>query len=282
MASGKKTETNLLNPIAIDPSLSNIILRTENLGIGYSHKNRQVLIQKDIEIQLHTGQLTAIIGVNGVGKSTLLKTLSGVLAPLSGDIYINGKQRSALRSEELAKLISLVLTHQPISKNLNVKELVSLGRQPYTNWAGSLQNTDIAIINAALEKVQLEDLQDKKCFELSDGQLQKVMIARALAQDTPIMILDEPTTHLDVYHKAQVMQLLGTLSTNSSKAVLFATHEIDLAIQLCDQIIVMQDNVVLQGTPEELVQEKVFERLFPNDLVRFDSLTRGFQYIKRK
>lgn len=217
-----------------------------------------------------------------MGKSTLLKTLSGVLAPLSGKIYISRQDRSSLSSEELAKLISLVLTSQPISKNLSVRELVSLGRQPYTNWAGSLQQQDLAIIDSAIQKIQIEDIQEKKCFELSDGQLQKVMIARALAQDTPIMILDEPTTHLDVYHKAQVMQLLGTLSAESSKAVLFATHEIDLAIQLCDQIIVMQDNFVLQGTPEALIQEKVFDRLFPGDGVQFDSHTRGFRYIKRK
>lgn len=175
-----------------------------------------------------------------------------------------------------------MLTSQPISRNLSVKELVSLGRQPYTNWAGSLQNLDMAIIDAALQKIQITHIQEKKCYELSDGQLQKVMIARALAQDTPIMILDEPTTHLDVYHKAQVMQLLGTLSARSSKAVLFATHEIDLAIQLCDQLIVMQDDVVLQGTPEALVEEKVFDRLFPDDLVQFDPHNRGFRYIKRK
>lgn len=217
-----------------------------------------------------------------MGKSTLLKTLSGVLPPLSGKIFINGTERSTLRSEELAKLISLVLTKQSISRNLSVKELVSLGRQPYTNWTGSLQNQDLTIINSALQKIQIEDIQEKKCFELSDGQLQKVMIARALAQDTPIMILDEPTTHLDVYHKAQVMQLLGTLSAHSSKAILFATHEIDLAIQLCDQIIIMQEDVVRQGTPETLIQEKIFERLFPNDLVQFDSHSRGFRYIRRK
>lgn len=215
-----------------------------------------------------------------MGKSTLLKTLSGVLEPLSGNIYISGQERSNLSSEELAKSISLVLTSQPISKNLSVRELVSLGRQPYTNWTGSLQDRDIEIIDTALHKIEIADIQEKKCFELSDGQLQKVMIARALAQDTPIMILDEPTTHLDVYHKAQVMQLLGALSTLSSKAVLFATHEIDLAIQLCDQIIVIQDDMVLQGTPEFLVEEKVFDRLFPSDLVQFDPHTRGFRYIK--
>lgn len=222
-----------------------------------------------------------MVGVNGVGKSTFLKTLSGVLPPLSGRILLNGTDRSTLTSDKLAKLISLVLTGQPFSRNLSVQELVSLGRQPYTNWSGNLNPRDVAEVSRALQQIQVEDLSERKCFELSDGQLQKVLIARALAQDTPVMILDEPTTHLDIYHKAQVLQLLRKLSSETGKAVLFATHEIDLALQVCDKIIVMQPGRVLQGSPSELINDKVFDQLFPDDLIQFDSETRGFR-IKKK
>lgn len=238
-------------------------------------------MQSQINVELSPASLTAVVGVNGVGKSTLLKTLSGILPPLSGNVLLKGRDRQNLTSDRLAKLISLVLTGQPFSQNLSVQELVSLGRQPYTNWSGSFSPQDVASVTKALHHIQIEDLAEKKCFELSDGQLQKALIARALAQDTPIMILDEPTTHLDIYHKAQVLQLLRKLSSETSKAILFATHEIDLALQVCDNIIVMQPGSVIQGSPAYLIKEKVFEQLFPNDLIEFDSEIKGFR-IKKK
>lgn len=281
MAAGKQTQTNLLNSAAIRESNSNTILETEQLAIGYHKKNQSLHLQDSINIQLSPASLTAVVGVNGVGKSTFLKTLSGVLPPLSGKILLNGEDRSTLSSDKLAKLISLVLTGQPFSRNLSVQELVSLGRQPYTNWSGSFSPADVAAVKKALQQIQVEALSEKKCFELSDGQLQKVLIARALAQDTPVMILDEPTTHLDIYHKAQVLQLLRKLSSQTGKAVLFATHEMDLALQVCDKIIVMQPESVLQGNPAELIKNKVFDQLFPDDLIQFDSGTRGFR-IKKK
>lgn len=216
-----------------------------------------------------------------MGKSTFLKTLTGSLAPLSGRVLLEGKDRSTLTNQSLAKLISIVLTGQPFSLNLSVLELVSLGRQPYTNWTGNFTEKDTAAVQKALEQIQIETLAKKKCFELSDGQMQKVLIARALAQNTPLMILDEPTTHLDIYHKAQVLHLLRELSSQTGKAILFATHEVDLALQVCDQIIVMQPEKVQQGSVTELVEEQVFDRLFPGDLIRFDPETRGFR-IKKK
>jgi iron complex transport system ATP-binding protein len=147
----------------------------------------------------------ALIGVNGVGKSTLLRSLSGLQESLSGEIIINDTPLHNLTPQERSEYISLVLTEQPISKNLSVLELIALGRQPYTNWIGSLSSDDLQHINTAIELVNIEVLRDKKCYELSDGQLQKVLIARALAQNTPVIILDEPTTHLDIYHQAYVL-----------------------------------------------------------------------------
>ncbi len=217
------------------------------------------------------------MGINGVGKSTFLRTISGIQPALSGTIEIAREEFSSISPEKLATKISLVLTEQPLSKNLSVAELVALGRQPYTNWIGTLAAEDRKMVKNALALVRIEELQAKKCFELSDGQLQKVLISRALAQDTPLMILDEPTSHLDMYHKAQVLKLLKDLSLNTRKAVIFATHEINLALQLCDKIILMKPDKVVQDTPQQLIQKGHFEDVFPEDLIVFDRTTESFR-----
>ena len=185
-----------------------------------------------------------------------------------------------MTAADLAKKISLVLTEQPLSKNLRVAELVALGRQPYTNWIGSLTSEDRKRVKNALALVKIEDLQNKKCHELSDGQLQKVLIARALAQNTPLMILDEPTSHLDMYHKAQVLQLLKELSLTTRKAIIFATHELNLALQLCDRIILMKEKKILQGSPAQLVASGALDTLFPDDLITFDPESLSFRIKK--
>ena len=255
----------------------NIVLSTENLGIGYQKKNRQIKIASGINVELREAELVALIGVNGVGKSTFLRTISGVQPELSGKILIKDQDRKEIAADQLAALISLVLTEQPLSKNLGVLELVALGRQPYTNWLGSLSSEDKEKVNKAIELVNIREIQQKKCFELSDGQLQKVLIARALAQNTPIMILDEPTSHLDLYHKAQVLKLLKQLTEETGKAIIFATHEINLALQLCDRLILMTSEGIVQGSPEELIQKGAFESIFPKDLIIFDAASQSFR-----
>ena len=254
-----------------------IVLKTDDLKIGYQKKNRQIKIASEINVELREAELVALIGVNGVGKSTFLRTISGVQPELAGKILIREQDRKEISADKLATLISLVLTEQPLSKNLGVLELVALGRQPYTNWIGSLSAEDREKVNRAIELVNIRDIQEKKCFELSDGQLQKVLIARALAQDTPIMILDEPTSHLDLYHKAQVLKLLKQLTQETSKAIIFATHEINLAVQLCDRLILMTPKQIVQGSPEELIQKGSFEGIFPKDLIIFDAASQSFR-----
>lgn len=256
---------------------ANSILRTENLSIGYKKKQLEKVIASEINIDVAKGELVALIGINGVGKSTFLRTISGVQHSLSGNVFINSKDLNQIPPEELARMISLVLTEQPLSKNLGVAELVALGRQPYTNWIGSLSAEDRKMVKKALALVKIEELQDKKCYELSDGQLQKVLIARALAQNTPVMILDEPTSHLDMYHKAQVLKLLKELSVNTQKAIIFATHEINLALQLCDKIILMKPGEILQDSPQQLIRKGAFESIFPSDLIVFDPATESFR-----
>lgn len=257
-----------------------IILTTENLSIGYQSKHKTSVVATHVNIQLRQGELIGLVGANGIGKSTLLRTLTSIQQPLDGTIQLNQKPLQQYSAIELAKVMSLVLTEQLMSKNLSVFELVALGRQPYTNWIGNLHDNDISIINNAIEQTNLSDLKHRKCLELSDGQLQKAMIARALAQDTNLIILDEPTTHLDMYHKAYILKLLQNLAKNTNKTILFSSHEIDLAIQLCDTMVVMTPNQVISDSPCKLIEKSVFETLFPKDLIGFDNKTGSFRVKK--
>ncbi len=177
---------------------------------------------------------------------------------------------------QLANELSIVLTEAPASSNLSVLELISLGRQPYTNWVGKLSETDREIIQKALKATETESLVNQKCYELSDGQLQRVMIARALAQDTPLILLDEPTTHLDLYHRAYILKLLKKLAKESGKTILFSTHEIDLAIQLSDKMLVMTSEKTFYDSPEELINQGYFETLFPKETIHFDTEMKRF------
>lgn len=260
--------------------IQHIVLKTENLSIGYKTKKVETIVASNINIELHKGQLIGLVGANGIGKSTLLRTLTNVQNALNGQIIINNKSLLEYNPEELAKAMSLVLTEQIASKNLSVFELVALGRQPYTNWVGNLSDKDISIINQALQQTNIESLKDKRCFELSDGQLQKIMIARALAQDTDLIILDEPTTHLDMYHKAYILKLLQKLAKTTNKTILFSSHEIDLAIQLCDNMIVMTNTDLISGTPCNLIAKGVFNTLFPEDMISFDEMSGSFRVKK--
>ena len=258
----------------------NIILKTKDLSIGYINRKDRVYVTSNINIALNAGELVGLIGANGIGKSTLLRTLTKVQPKLEGEIEINKKLLENYSNLALAKVLSLVLTDTVASKNLSIFELVALGRQPYTNWIGSLTKFDLEVINNALSQTSLIEIKNKKCFELSDGQLQKVMIARALAQDTNLIILDEPTTHLDIYHKAYILKLLQKLAKENNKTILFSTHEIDLAIQLCDKLIIMTENKVISDQPCNLIVNGVFKELFPEDLITFDDLTGSFRVKK--
>ena len=259
---------------------TNTILKAINLSIGYKTKKTESVIASNINFELKKGQLIGLVGANGIGKSTLLRTLIKVQPALSGLIILKDKELELTTGIELAKQLSIVLTEPISSKNLSVYELVALGRHPYTNWIGNLTKDDVTIINNALLLVNISDLKDKKCHELSDGQLQKVMIARALAQDTDIIVLDEPTTHLDMYHKAYILKLLQKLTKETGKTILFSSHEIDLAIQLCNTMIVMKKDQVICDQPCNLISDGVFESLFPKDLIAFDKETGAFRVNK--
>jgi len=252
------------------------VLTAENLSVGYIHKKDKTVVAEHINFEVTEGQLIGIVGTNGIGKSTLLRTLSGMQPKLHGTISIGGKPLSNYSEIEMATQLSVVLTEMPASKNLSVLEMVSLGRQPYTNWIGTLSSTDKQIIKEALAATETEKFSQKKCFELSDGQLQRVAIARALAQDTPLIILDEPTTHLDLYHRAYVLKMLKKLASEKKKTILFSTHEIDLAIQLSDTMLVMAKNNTFYDSPCNLIENGTFNSLFPEETIGFDRKTGRF------
>lgn len=247
-----------------------IILTANPISIGYRNKKEIKIVANQIQIELRKGKLIALVGINGIGKSTLLKTISGIQKPIEGTVYLNEKDIDKFSSANLAQQMSLVLTEQLPPSNLTVFELVALGRQPYTNWLGTLTSEDLAKVKEAISLTQIEHLSHKKHFEISDGQLQKVLIARALAQDTPLIILDEPTTHLDLLHKFTLLQLLQKLAKETEKCILFSTHDIDLAIQLCDEMIIMTPEKTIQSSPCELIERGVFNVLFNDKSIGFD------------
>ena len=251
-------------------------IKVEQLAVGYGNKT----VCANINLNLAKGELCAIVGVNGVGKSTFIKTLGSLQAKMKGNIRIADKNLTDFGSDALAKTLSVVLTEPPASKNLRVQELIALGRQPYTNWIGTLTREDKKHIQVNINAFLLDELKQRKCHELSDGQLQRVLIARAAAQDTPIILLDEPTTHLDLYHKVQILKLLQQLAHESKKTIVFTTHEIDLAIQLCDKILILDGQHNPFGAPSDLIRQKHFERLFPSDMVQFDAQAGSFKVKK--
>jgi len=246
------------------------VISTSNLSIGYKTKKETVIIAENLNLNLASGKLITLIGANGIGKSTLLRTITGIQKPISGDVFLNDKKIADYTSLQLAQQLSLVLTESLPPSNLTVFELVALGRQPYTNWIGTLTDEDKLKINEAIELTQISHLANKKHYEISDGQLQKVLIARALAQDTPLIILDEPTTHLDLLHKVYLFKLLKKLTSETKKCILFSTHDIDLAIQLSDEIIIMTPGRVVQNDPQALIKSHAFDDLFQDESIRFD------------
>ncbi len=248
-----------------------IILNANGISIGYSNKKETNIVAENINITLEKGKLIAIIGANGIGKSTLLKTITGIQKPILGKVFLNNKNIHELDSLTLAQNLSIVLTEKLPPSNLTVFELVALGRQPYTNWIGKLTDEDILKVSEAMELTQITPLKDKKHYEISDGQLQKVLIARALAQNTPLIILDEPTTHLDLLHKVSLFRLLKKLTQETNKCILFSTHDIDMAIQLSDEMIIMTPETIVQDQPCNLIVNGSFNTLFKDEHIVFDA-----------
>lgn len=259
---------------------SKTTLKATNLAVGYTSKNEVKTIASGIDFELHKGELIGIVGANGIGKSTLLKSICGIIHPIAGQIQINHTSIANYSPLALSKELSIVLTGNIPPSNLSVTEIIALGRQPYTSWIGTLTKEDKDKVSEVLRILKLEKLQDAKSHELSDGQLQKVLIGRALAQDTSIIVLDEPTTHLDIYHKAYILKLLKEIAHTTQKTILFSTHEIELAIQLCDKMMVLTPEHFECNDPCQLIMNQSFNQLFPKDLIEFDATSGSFKVKK--
>ena len=235
------------------------LLQTFDLTVGYRQEGKESLMFEDLNIVLEAGQLVCFMGPNGIGKSTLIRTLAGLQKPLRGSVTY---QTDAGKTS-LPKKVSVVLTDRIGSANLTVGDLITFGRYPYLNWSLKLSKEDKIIIDQAIEQLRIRPLLQKKVFELSDGQLQMAMIARALVQDTHVILLDEPTSHLDLNNRVEIMNLLRTITRETGKGVLVATHELDLALQTADLIWLAGTNRdILSGIPEDLVLNNTFDDVF--------------------
>lgn len=250
------------------------VLKTQNLSIGYS-KHR---VSNDIDVQLFSGELVCLIGPNGAGKTTLMRTLAGMLPPLAGQVTLLGDDVRKLDSRILAQRLSVVLTDRIDVGLLSGYALVALGRHPYTDWTGQLSQHDEAIVRWAVEAVGASDIASRPVNELSDGERQKLMIARALAQEPALMILDEPTAYLDLPRRVEIMQLLRQIARQTERAILLSTHDLDLALRNADRIWLMPKNESLTvGAPEDLVLNGAFEQAFQSEGVQFDKQTGSFK-----
>lgn len=237
---------------------ANIQLALKKLSIGYT-KDKPVL--QNIDIQLQSGTLTGLIANNGTGKSTLLKTLAGSLKPLSGKIELNNKDLASFSHNELSKKIAIVLTEKPSLGGFRVWDLVAMGRFPYTNLFGHLTTNDISIIEHSLERCGITSLQEKNCNELSDGEFQKAMIARALAQQTDVLLLDEPTAFLDYSSKKNLFVILKEIAEKENKIILVSSHDIETLLKYANSALILQKNKASQLYMVEELRGKEIEGL---------------------
>ena len=225
----------------------------EQLSVGYKGFPPVV---SNINVEIKSGELTCLIGSNGIGKSTLLKTLTGFLPKLSGRLLLDGRDINMLSQRERAKYISIVLTYKSDVQNLSVTEMVGMGRMPYTGFWGKLNTSDQTIVAEAIEMVGIEHLKNRMIQTLSDGERQKVMIAKALAQQTPVILLDEPTSFLDFPSKVEMLQLLHRLAKETNKVVFLSTHDLELALRIADRLVELNKNG-LRVVPAQQVKEEI-------------------------
>ena len=253
-------------------------IQLNKLTIGYSEKGtKKKIIAQDICATLYGGQLTCLLGENGAGKSTLLRTLSAFIPPLKGDVVVKGKSLGEYSDKERARLIGVVLTERPELQHMTVQELVAMGRSPYTGFWGTLSKEDKTIANEALRMVGMDTMATRIVDTLSDGERQKAMIAKAMAQQTPVIFLDEPTAFLDIANRFIITKLLQEIAHKTGKLIIFSTHDLQLAIDMCDKIWLMTTEGFHNNTPTVLMESGAFEKLFPNPNMHFNKETRSFE-----
>jgi iron complex transport system ATP-binding protein len=263
---------------AIIQSMASIKL--DKLSIGYTHNRQQRPVMSVFDAMLESGEFIALIGANGAGKSTLLRTLSAFQDPLSGTItYPDGKSHRR-KASELATQMAVVLTDNRSINNLTVREVVALGRVPYTNFIGYERKNDEMKIARAMHYVDISHLAQRSIETLSDGERQKCMIAKALAQETPVILLDEPTSFLDFGSKVQLFRLLRNLAHEEKKAILISTHDIELALQLTDKLWLIHNGDIYTGSVDELVEKGILQEFIENEGIHYNVATNRIEIEK--
>lgn len=255
------------------------ILTTHNLTVGYTQGKHVIPLLCNLNLALQEGRLVALLGQNGAGKSTLLRALTCAAQPLEGNIEINGMDVNTITQRERSRLIGLVSTDRIAVGGLTVTELVALGRQPHTGFLGRLSEEDHQIVAQAIDDVGITHKATSYVADLSDGERQKAMIARALAQQTPIIILDEPTAFLDVASRIEAMQLLHALAHDRGKAVLLSSHDVSQSLMLADDLwLITRDRNVIQGTTQDILKTDAMDRLFTTRRVTFNPTILDYQW----
>ncbi len=246
-------------------------LRIENLSIGYGNHT----VQQGLSMQADAGQMICLLGTNGCGKSTLLRTIASLQRPIEGQIFLCEQESDTLSAQERSRLLALVLTERLAIANTHVTDIVAMGRYPYSGMLGRLTAEDQQRIQEAMQQTDIRLLKDRYFNSLSDGEKQRVLLAKAVAQHTPIILLDEPTAHLDLPGRYKTFELLQELAHTQEKTILISTHDLDLALQTADVLWLMKPNEgVVVGTPKELLETSVFEELFG---VQVEGLVRRFR-----
>jgi iron complex transport system ATP-binding protein len=259
----------------------NPIIQIEHLAVGYGNGLHTKEIVRNLNVSVFQGETIGIIGQNGIGKSTLLRTLTRLQHPLAGSVKIDGKNIETYSRIEFARIVSFVSTESIRLSHCTVKQLVAFGRYPYTNWVGKLTSNDEAAVSEAIAMVGLTSLAGRFINEISDGERQRVMIARTLAQDTNIIVLDEPTAFLDMPNKFEVVHLLSELARKKNKTIIFSSHDLNIAMKEADRLWLMMPDSFIDGAPEDLVLQHSISKVFQQSRLKFDP-RRGDFSITRK
>lgn len=249
------------------------MIQLRDFSIGYGNR---VLLDR-VNTSFGKGRLTALIGRNGTGKSTLLRAIAGLNRHYSGEILFAGHILSAMSAHELARALAFVTTERTRIPNLRCEDVVAIGRAPYTNWIGRMQEVDRAIVTDAIRSVGMENYALRTMDTMSDGECQRIMIARALAQDTPAILLDEPTSFLDMPNRYELVSLLQSLAHDKGKCVIFSTHELDVALQMCDSIALVDNGALHHLSVPDMVASGHIQRLFRTPNLSIDRLCTWFK-----
>ncbi|MRR21347.1 ABC transporter ATP-binding protein, partial [bacterium] len=262
--------------------IGGVIAETIELVVGYRNRKRIFTVMKGISLQARRGELVALIGRNGTGKSTLLRTLVGLQPPLGGKIMLDGISLHDTGSSELPRIVSYVSTEPVAVRNIRVRDVVALGRFPYTNWIGTQTVADNEAVTAALEATGMTLLAERSIDSISDGERQRTLIACSLAQDTGLLVMDEPTAFLDLPSRYGIVNLLRSLTREKGKCVIYSTHDLDTAINEADRIWLMTEDGVSDGAPEDLMLRGILASAFESPMLSFSVNDGTFSFVRSR